>query len=784
MGSKGSQTTTQTQEQQYSAHPAVASAGTQAISMAKDAAGQPFQMPAAPVAGFNPYQTQAFSQILSGQNMAQPYFDQGRGMIAGSATPVSAQDVENYYNPMADNVTRQMQNIFGQQQKNTTGQLTQAAGGVGADRIAVGQAELANQQGLAAGQTYAGLYQQALQAAQQQKQLQQSAGFGIAQMGPAAQNAYFSAASALGGAGNQMQQQSQAELNSPYQQELARIAYPFQTAQYLAGITGGVAPALGGTTTGKSETTQPAPSALSQILGGVLGGVGVLGGMGGFGGGKGASAGTPTGATFPAMNSGGYGVGSYGGVPVPTYFADGGGVEAPEFPALGSGLSPIPSIPLKPGGGEFHNNMRFAPPPSSGGGGGGGGGGDGSKIAEIIGTAAKIIPMFLADGGTVNPYDFGRGFDDGGGIGAPDTFNDRWIAPQQAPASVASPFPVVPTEPYGIGKKVDWSPDQANAPANVEAGEPAEPAVEQGYPRPQRYPVAANADLPAPEAYQAIPASYKPYPDATERDWGQRLVRSPWMALVKAGAAMAQTRGPIGSAIGAGLQAGAGELESQRKELRTEQQINEKAQSLYQSAKFHLDQYQRMTPYQQATIEREKYQWQPGTGIDPATGKMVSGAYRLPTKSGEQPQFVPGVTISGRGAGAGPTALQRNIEYLVASGIAPTKAAAHDMLRKSVNDPAIFGRLVQAEKNLLIKMPDYAGARPEEIEAAARRNVIARQREAATPPAATQGAQPPAEPAANQPLPMPADKSQLVPGKSYSTPRGVGVWDGEKFNPV
>ncbi len=36
-------------------------------------------------------------------------------------------------------------------------------------------------------------------------------------------------------------------------------------------------------------------------------------------------------------------------------------------------------------------------------------------------------------------------------------------------------------------------------------------------------------------------------------------------------------------------------------------------------------------------------------------------------------------------------------------------------------------------------------------------------------------------PAAGNPLPMPSDKTQMVKGKQYSTPRGVATWDGEKF---
>jgi hypothetical protein len=179
-------------------------------------------------------------------------------------------------------------------------------------------------------------------------------------------------------------------------------------------------------------------------------------------------------------------------------------------------------------------------------------------------------------------------------------------------------------------------------------------------------------------------------------DWGQKLARSPWMSLVKAGAAMATTTGPVGSAIGKGLAAGAGELEGQRKEIRSEQDQNAKADHLFQQAQVHLDRYQRMTPYEQSRVEAEKYTWQPGVGIDPETGQQVSGAYRLPTRSGEAPQFMPGMAIQG-GRGAKPPALQANIEYLVKAGIAKDPQTAFDMIHKSVNDPATKMRILQAQ---------------------------------------------------------------------------------------
>lgn len=99
----------------------------------------------------------------------------------------------------------------------------------------------------------------------------------------------------------------------------------------------------------------------------------------------------------------------------------------------------------------------------------------------------------------------------------------------------------------------------------------------------------------------SMPKGEQPYPDATDRDWGQKMARSPWMGLVHAGAKMMQsTKSGLGG-LGEGVEAGATHLDTQRKELRSEQQINQKAEELYRHAKSELDKYTRKTPHQLAT---------------------------------------------------------------------------------------------------------------------------------------------------------------------------------------
>jgi hypothetical protein len=92
-----------------------------------------------------------------------------------------------------------------------------------------------------------------------------------------------------------------------------------------------------------------------------------------------------------------------------------------------------------------------------------------------------------------------------------------------------------------------------------------------------------------------LPRSQMPYPDALDRDWGQQVARSPWGAVMAAGARMAQTTGPVGTAIGAGVESGLGYLQGQRGALRSEEAINQKVNQMYQQAQIHLDAYRRIS---------------------------------------------------------------------------------------------------------------------------------------------------------------------------------------------
>src|SRR5882672_4532217 len=116
MGSKGSNTTTTQQQQTY--NPAGAGYIQNALQQGQNAAQLGFNLPQAPVAGFSQDQQSAFQNVKNAQGMAQPYINQAQQYF-------SPEGAQSFFNPYASAVTAQMQNIFGQQQQQATGQLTQ-----------------------------------------------------------------------------------------------------------------------------------------------------------------------------------------------------------------------------------------------------------------------------------------------------------------------------------------------------------------------------------------------------------------------------------------------------------------------------------------------------------------------------------------------------------------------------------------------------------------------------------------------------------------------------------
>ena len=274
----GTSTTTQNQTSTTSANPLTQQAVEQLLPQAVNVAQTPYdQNMNANVANLNPQQQaaiQAQGGLLS-NNPASSYINQSNQYSQQAADPNSVIAMQQqFYNPMASQVMSQLQNVFGQQNAQLLGNQA-ASGAIGGSRSGVADANLANSQTLAAGQTLAGLQQQALGAAQTQQGQIAGQAYQQGQLGQEALNSQISAINQALQGGQLTYAEAQAQLNAIQQNSIAKTLFPQQELATAANIEAGLGPQLGGTTTGTSQTTQPV-NYLGQIIGGLSAGLGAL----------------------------------------------------------------------------------------------------------------------------------------------------------------------------------------------------------------------------------------------------------------------------------------------------------------------------------------------------------------------------------------------------------------------------------------------------------------------------------------------------------------------------
>ena len=257
---------TPAQQQTVTASPQAVSWYQQAMSQAQQAASQPFQQYGTQASDFvaqlNPTQQSAISNISGMQGMTDPYYQAATGTLGQALTP-TYQTVGQYMNPFMNQVVSPVQQALQQQQgQQLAGQQSEAirGGAFGGERAGLQRDVLRGQQNLAMGQAISPLYQtgygQALQAAQQQQQAGLQGANLYGQLGTGAQQAALAQAGAQLGAGTLGQQTEQAGKTALYNQFQQQRAYPFQTAQFLSGIAGGLGPLMGQMTY-QSQATNP-----------------------------------------------------------------------------------------------------------------------------------------------------------------------------------------------------------------------------------------------------------------------------------------------------------------------------------------------------------------------------------------------------------------------------------------------------------------------------------------------------------------------------------------------
>jgi hypothetical protein len=240
---------------------------------ANQAASAPFQSYGGEfVAPVNSTQQAGIANTNTAATSAQPYFDQAKGYVTAGGNAVNPGDlnVNKYLSPYLSTVLGSESALLNQNnQQQQSGQLGTAiqSGAFGGDRGGIAAANLAQQQNLANANIYSNIlnqgYNTALGAAQQQQGVTLSAdqanraaqaqtGLNLAGLGTAAQTAGLQGAQAQLGAGQVAQNTQQAQDTALYNQFLQQQSFPYQQAQFLAGIAEGTGSLSGSTTTTNS----------------------------------------------------------------------------------------------------------------------------------------------------------------------------------------------------------------------------------------------------------------------------------------------------------------------------------------------------------------------------------------------------------------------------------------------------------------------------------------------------------------------------------------------------
>lgn len=272
---------------QSSPNPIAQQAYTDLLNRSTNVANTPLQQYGGNlVQGFNDTQNQAFANVNQKTASSQPYTNQAASMVYNAAQPTLGQipgATQSLMNPYMQNAvgatSAQMQNLFGQQQNQLTGQAI-GAGAYGGDRAGVAAGNLANQQALAYGQTIGGMENQGYQAAQSaalnslSSDAWRQANAGMELQGMGQQNLQNQLTT-----GGMQQQLGQEQLNIPYEQFVQQQAYPFQTTGWLSNIAEGLGSQMGGT----SASWATGPNPISQVAGLGVAGLGAAGAAGAFG---------------------------------------------------------------------------------------------------------------------------------------------------------------------------------------------------------------------------------------------------------------------------------------------------------------------------------------------------------------------------------------------------------------------------------------------------------------------------------------------------------------------
>jgi hypothetical protein len=405
---------------------------TQLLGQAQNAASTPYQQYTGQlVAGLSPDQESGISAVENAQGAANPYINaaaqevgQSTQDLWGNTQQYSPSAIEQYESPYTQSVLNTTEaaenNQDAIQQQGIVGNAI-SAGAWGGDRSAVAQGITAGQQAIANNATNANIEQAGFTSAQNEFNTEQTSQLGaneanswlasqgantLAGLGNEAESTELTGANALLSTGSLEQGQAQAELNVPYEQYQAALAYPYQQDSWLQGLETNLGSSAGGTGT----TSSPAANPISQY-GGLALGTGALGLAGynaGLFGGSAATAATSEGVMDATAAAGGAADGAAAGETLDTIAGLAGIARGGSIPQRGI---VVPFRPRATGGGILSNdNWPEAPIPHR----------------AYGGIAMPVLPTNSA------------GILGGNGVSIPQLGTGNGIVAQSSPTSVSS----------------------------------------------------------------------------------------------------------------------------------------------------------------------------------------------------------------------------------------------------------------------------------------------------------------------------------------------------------
>ena len=227
------------------------------MDLARGIAGQPINIPAMQVAGLGGLEQQGIT--AAGQaGVGSPTVTSGIGQLLAAQTP----NISQFFNPYQSYVTDEINRQAGIAQNQLSAQAVMQ-GAFGGGREGVQQAELENARLRQIGQAQQQGFGTALQAAQNQQQMQGNIGSQLASIGQGQQQMAQADINQLMQAGGLQRQLAQATTDAARQSQLQQAYEPYQRAEFLSNIyaAGPKSQSSIGT------TTAPTTSPLAQSVG-------------------------------------------------------------------------------------------------------------------------------------------------------------------------------------------------------------------------------------------------------------------------------------------------------------------------------------------------------------------------------------------------------------------------------------------------------------------------------------------------------------------------------------